>query len=369
MSNMINIDEKYREWIEKISLEYRNSQIKAAIKVNVELLAFYWNLGRDIVKMQAQNSEERKSLDQISRDLRKQLPDAKGFSKTNLFYITSFFSLYSPLEADETAVPQLGDKSVPQVVEQTTDVSQYGLTVQDLFSIPWGHHKLIMDKCEKSLEKACFYVRETLANNWSSAILLNFLESDLYARQGMAITNFSKTLPLATGELAQEMTKDPYCFDFLTLSAPYYEKELKDALMDNITRFMLELGKSFAFVGREYRLVIGQTEQFIDMLFYNIMLHCYVVIEVKIREFQPADIGQLSTYVSAVDGLLCSENDNRTVGLLICKTKDNVLAKYAVNGIDLPLGISEYELSQLLPDNFKGSLPTIEEIENGLREA
>ena len=162
------------------------------------------------------------------------------------------------------------------------------------------------------------------------AILLNFIDSDLFSRQGAAVTNFSKTLPIATGELAQEMTKDPYCFDFLTLSTPYLEKELKDALMDNITKFMLELGKSFAFVGREYRLVVGQTEQFIDMLFYNIKLHCYVVIEVKVREFQPGDIGQLSTYVSAVDGLLCDEHDNRTVGLLICKTNTNVGCENAV---------------------------------------
>lgn len=367
MSSIMNIDDEYRHWIEKITLKYRNSQIKAAIKVNVELLAFYWSLGRDIVNMQSQSKWGSKLLENVSKDLKKLLPDAKGFSKTNLFYITSFFSLYSHLATDDKTISQVEDQFTPQVGEQIAVSQKYGITVQDLFSIPWGHHKLIIDKCGKSLEKACFYVKETLSNNWSRAILLNFIDSDLYSRQGAAVTNFSKTLPIATGELAQEMTKDPYCFDFLALSTPYLEKELKDALMDNITKFMLELGKNFAFVGREYRLVVGQTEQFIDMLFYNIKLHCYVVIEVKVREFQPGDIGQLSTYVSAVDGLLCDEHDNRTVGLLICKTKDNVLAKYAVNGIDLPLGISEYELSKLLPDDFKGSLPSIEEIENGLR--
>ena len=359
MSNNISIDEEYKQWIKKITNEFRKSQIKAAVNVNAELLTFYWNLGRDLVTMQKQNGQGTKTLDLISKDLITQLPDAKGFSKTNLFYITNFFNLYSSLDHNKNSVPQLG--------EQVNTALDNTLTLQELFSIPWGHHKLIIDKCGKSLEKACFYVKETLTNNWSRAMLLNFIDSNLYSRQGKAISNFDKTLPQAAGELAQEMTRDPYCFDFLTLSTPYYEKELKDALMDNITHFMLELGKSFAFVGREYHLVVGQTDQFIDMLFYNIALHCYVVIEVKIREFQPADIGQLSTYVSAVDGLLCTENDNRTVGLLICKTKDNVLAKYAVNGIDLPLGISEYELSNLLPDNFKSSLPTIEEIENGLK--
>ena len=359
MSNIISIDEEYKQWIKKITSKYRSCQIKAAVKVNVELLTFYWNLGKDIVEMQKQKGKGTNTLEQISKDLRRQLPDAKGFSKTNLFYITVFSTLYLSLENNNNSVPQLG--------EQVNTELDSTLTLQELFSIPWGHHKLIIDKCGKSFEKACFYVKETLINNWSRAMLLNFIDSDLYSRKGKAISNFNKTLPPVTGELAQEMTRDPYCFDFLTLSTPYCEKELKDALMDNITHFMLELGKSFAFVGREYHLVVGKTDQFIDMLFYNITLHCYVVVEVKIREFQPADIGQLSTYVSAVDGLLCTENDNRTVGLLICKTKDNVLAKYAVNGIDLPLGISECELSNLLPDNFKNSLPTIEEIENGLK--
>ncbi|MBP1591962.1 MAG: DUF1016 family protein [Oscillospiraceae bacterium] len=359
MSNIISIDEEYKQWIKKITSKYRSCQIKAAVKVNVELLTFYWNLGKDIVEMQKQKGKGTNTLEQISKDLRRQLPDAKGFSKTNLFYITVFSTLYLSLENNNNSVPQLG--------EQVNTELDSTLTLQELFSIPWGHHKLIIDKCGKSFEKACFYVKETLINNWSRAMLLNFIDSDLYSRKGKAISNFNKTLPPVTGELAQEMTRDPYCFDFLTLSTPYCEKELKDALMDNITHFMLELGKSFAFVGREYHLVVGKTDQFIDMLFYNITLHCYVVVEVKIREFQPADIGQLSTYVSAVDGLLCTENDNRTVGLLICKTKDNVLAKYAVNGINLPLGISEYELSNLLPDNFKNSLPTIEEIENGLK--
>lgn len=367
MSNIISIDEEYKQWIKKITNEYRSSQIKAAVKVNVELLAFYWNLGRDIVKMQKQSDWGSKFLDNVSKDLKRNLPDIKGFSKSNLNYISVFYSLYSPLDINKSGSEQADDKIIPQVGGQFEIVKSNGISADELFSIPWGHHKLIIDKCGKSLEKACFYVKETLINNWSRAMLLNFIDSDLYSRKGKAISNFNKTLPPVTGELAQEMTRDPYCFDFLTLSTPYCEKELKDALMDNITHFMLELGKSFAFVGREYHLVVGQTDQFIDMLFYNITLHCYVVVEVKIREFQPADIGQLSTYVSAVDGLLCTENDNRTVGLLICKTKDNVLAKYAVNGIDLPLGISEYELSNLLPDNFKNSLPTIEEIENGLK--
>ena len=198
-------------------------------------------------------------------------------------------------------------------------------------------------------------------------MLLNFLDTDLYERQGKAVTNFASTLPPEQSELAQEITKDPYNFDFLTLTANYHEKELKDALMDNITKFLLELGKGFAFVGREYRLTVGKTEQFIDLLFYHIKLRSYVVIEVKVTDFEPGDIGQVSTYVAAVDGILRGEGDGQTIGLLICKTKDEVLAKYATAGVSLPIGISEYELSKLLPEEFKGTLPTIEEIESELK--
>ena len=198
-------------------------------------------------------------------------------------------------------------------------------------------------------------------------MLLNWLDTDLYDRQGKAITNFNITLPKSQSDLAQEMTRDPYNFDFLTLRARFDEKELKGALMDNIQRFLLELGNGFAFMGREYRLVVGHTEQFLDMLFYNAVLHCYVVVEVKVSDFDPRDMGQLSTYVAAVDGILRGENDQQTVGLLICKTKDNVLAQYAVNGVSPPIGISEFKTSHLIPEDFRSSLPTIEDIERELQ--
>ncbi len=236
----------------------------------------------------------------------------------------------------------------------------------DIFRVPWGHNKLIIDKCKGNLPKALFYVSKTLENNWSRSVLMNFLDTDLYERQGKAITNFKVALPAPESDLAQAITKDPYNFDFLTLQENYNEKELKDALMENIQRFLLELGTGFAFVGREYRLMVGQTEQFIDLLFYHIPLHCYVVVEVKIRDFEPGDMGQLGTYNAAVDGILKSDVDAQTIGLLICKTKDNVLAQYAVNSLNAPIGISEYELSKLIPKKFQNSMPSIEEIEREL---
>ena len=363
MSELIKSDQEYKEWIFEISRRFRQYQIKAAVAVNSGMLAFYWSLGRDIVKMKAESRWGSSFVDNLSKDLQKTLPNVKGFSRTNIFYIIKFYKLYTKLEE----IPQIGG----QLMEVKQIIPQVGgqMEISVLFAIPWGHHKLIIDKCAKddNLQKALFYIQQTLENNWSRAVLLNFLDTNLYERQGKAITNFKATLPSEKSDLAQEITRDPYCFDFLTLTTGYHEKELKDALMDNIAKFLLELGKGFAFLGREYRLQVGETEQFIDMLFYNIILHCYVVVEVKVSEFTPADIGQLITYVSAVDGILRKQEDTQTIGLLICKTKDNILAKYATAGAALPIGISEYELSNLLPENFRGTMPSITEIENELK--
>lgn len=359
MSGLLTKDLAYKQWVQSLSKKFRQSQIKAAVKVNREMLAFYWELGRDIVEMKAESRWGSGFIDDLSKDLQQELPTIKGWSPTNLRYIKRFYQLYSPLIQSQV-VPKLASKEIQsQVVTE--------LDMESLFSIPWGHHRNIISKCQGNSAKAVFYIKQTIENGWSRAVLLNFLDTDLYERQGKAVTNFASTLPPEQSELAQEITKDPYNFDFLTLTANYHEKELKDALMDNITKFLLELGKGFAFVGREYRLTVGKTEQFIDLLFYHIKLRSYFVIEVKVTDFEPGDIGQVSTYVAAVDGILRGEGDGQTIGLLICKTKDEVLAKYATAGVSLPIGISEYELSKMLPEEFKGTLPTIEEIESELR--
>ncbi|MGN0513341.1 MAG: PDDEXK nuclease domain-containing protein [Lachnospiraceae bacterium] len=288
------------------------------------------------------------------------LPEIKSFSPRNLQYMNQFYRLYSDIEiANQLDAQIFINEITPQVGAQ--------IDKNIVFMIPWGHHKVIMDKCKEDQQKALFFVQKTLENKWSRAVLQNFLDTQLYDRQGKAITNFEVTLPNARSDLAQEITKDPYNFDFITLTQNYNEKELKDALMDNIADFLLELGSGFAFVGREYRIEIGNTENFIDMLFYNIKLHCYVV-EVKVTAFEPSFTGQLGTYVVAVNHSLKSDIDAPTLGLLVCKSKDNVQAKYAIESSSQPLGISEYELSHLMPDNFKGTLPTIEEIEAELSE-
>lgn len=353
------VSPEYSEWIKSISLNFKQCQIKAASKVNEEMLLFYWKLGKDISKMNKLALYGSDFYSKISKDLRAELPDVKSFSVTNLRYMCWFFELYF-------------ENPQQDVENSQTDINPQQLAVdcidETIFKIPWGHHIQIIGKCRKDVNKALFYVRKTLENNWSRAVLLNFLDTDLYERQGKAISNFSKVLPDVKSDLAQQMTKDPYNFDFLALREGYDEKELKDALMADVQNFLLELGTGFAFVGREYRLEVGQTEQFLDMLFYNIQNQCYVVVEIKTRNFEPGDMGQLGTYVAAVDGILKRENENPTVGLLICKTKDNVLAKYAVNTMNVPIGISEYDMNNFVAEHFKSSMPTIAEIENELSD-
>lgn len=345
----MRLDQEYRGWIQELSERYRRSQIKAALRVNNEMLLFYWSIGKDIIDKRANSKWGNKFFENMSLDLREMIPSVRGFSPTNLRYMVRFYELFQDIEI----VPQLGE--------------QFNVTYNKAFMIPWGHIKLLIDKCHDNSEKINFYIDKVIENNWSRAVLLNFLSTDLFERQGHAITNFQYTLPRGNGDLAQEITKDPYNFDFIAIHQGYKEKELKDALMDNVQQFLMELGAKFAFVGREYRLQIGNTEQYIDMLFYNIKRHCYVVVEVKVVEFEPGFISQTATYVSAVNRMLKGDTDTQTIGLLICKTKDNILAKYAVETSTEPIGISEYELNALMPIEFKGTLPSIEELEQGLR--
>lgn len=264
-------------------------------------------------------------------------------------------------------------KQVASQLDQTENAKQLASQLTDdtndeaiVFYIPWGHIMAILGKCKDNHDKALFFVKKTFENNWSRTVLLNFLDTNLYERQGKAITNFSAILPPIESDLAQAITKDPYNFDFLMIREKYDEKELKDALMDNITKFLLELGNGFDFVGREVRLMMGETENYVDMLFYNIKLHRYVVVEVKVEEFDSRDMGQLGTYMVAVNHELKGREDGDTLGLLICKSKDNIKAQYALEASSQPIGISEYDISTFMPEEFKGSLPTIEEIENEL---
>lgn len=350
MGQLTAQDAEYKQWITDISKRFKRSQIKAAIRVNDEMLRFYWQLGWELHYKKGAFYHGDGFYKTVSADLRNLMPDVKSFSETNLRYMQRFAELYGT----NANLPQVGE----DLDERAFD---------PIFSIPWGHHKLIIDRCEGDPQKARFFVQQVIQNNWSRAVLLNFLDTDLYDRQGKAITNFKMTLPAEQSDLAQEITKDPYNFDFITLTQSYNEKELKDAMLSNVQKLLLEMGNGFAFVGREYRIMIGNTENFIDLLFYHFRLHCFVVVEVKVTEFEAAHTGQLGTYVAAVNHQLRSDSDAPTLGLLICKSKDNIKAQYALESSSQPLGISEYELSRIIPDDFKGSLPSIDEIEKGLQ--
>ena len=278
------IDKDYIRWVEDLSVRYRQSQIKAAVRVNRELLKYYWELGRDIEEMRVEERWGEKVIKNLSVDLQRKNLNATGLSRTNIYYAKKFYLLYSQYL-----------KVVPQPVGQLEEM---------LFSIPWGHHRYLMDRYSKEPAKALFYVRKTMEEGWSRDTLLNFMDNGLYEREGKALTNFTRTLPETTSDLAQELTKDPYNFAFTGITQPYNEHILKDALLANISQFLLELGTGFAYIGKEYRLQIGQKEKFIDLLFYNLNLSCYVVIEVKIGEFDFQDLGQLSGYVVACNHIL-----------------------------------------------------------------
>jgi predicted nuclease of restriction endonuclease-like (RecB) superfamily len=354
--NITIIDKEYQKWIKDLSSRYRKSQIKAAVKVNQEMLAFYWSLGRDIVEMHVEDRWGESVVRNLSADLKKLNPEAHCFSKSNIYYMKKFY-LYC-VEIEHFVQQPIGQED-KQIVQQVV-----GQLRNDILSIPWGHHILIMSKVPGNPKKALFFIQQDLSNGWSRDMLLNFLSTDLYERQGKALNNFTATLPSETSDLAKEITKDPYNFAFAGITGKYNERKLKDALLHNITKFLIELGTGFAYVGKEYRLQIEDKEKFIDLLFYNLKLSCYVVIEVKIGEFDFQDAGQLGGYVVACNHLLRKEGrDNPTIGLLICKEKNKTLAQYALESSSQPIAISDYELSKLYPEKVEGTMPTIEELE------
>ncbi len=371
-------NERYTAWIESLSVRYRESQTKAAVAVNTEMLKFYFGLGRDIVLMEKDQPWGSGFLKRVSFDLKTKMPKAEGFSVNNLIYMRCFFKLYASVviapqvegkigekellpqlgaKMDSPASPQLADSISPQVGEKLDN---------PVFHVPWGHHKLLIDKFRDDPDSAMFYVRETVKNGWSRAVLLNFLDTKLHERQGKAVTNFAVTLPDPESDLAQEITKDPYCFDFIALTPKYREKELKDAMMAHIEKFLLELGQGFMLVGREYGLQVGTREKQADLLFFHMNLNRYIVVEVKVTEFEPDHLGQLGLYVSAVNHLLKKPEHEPTIGLLICKTKDNTMVKWALESSQQPIGVSEYRISEILPTEIESDLPSIADIESAV---
>jgi len=362
------LDSTYKDWLIALKGKIRSAQLKAAVAVNTELIRLYWDLGKMIAEKQT--AWGTKFIDQLSKDLKDEFPGLDGFSRSNLFNTLKFYKFYSIVQQPvgqivQQAVAQLENRkeSTDEISQQTADLNWQQLVAQ----IPWGHNILIFSKSTDVLE-ALFYIQKTIENGWSRAVLTLQIESGLYKRQGKAITNFRNTLPDVSSDLAHQLLKDPYQFDFLTLTGNYRERELENALVENITKFLLELGSGFAYVGRQVPLKVGEKEFAIDLLFYHLKIRAYVVIELKATEFEPEFAGKLSFYLSAANEMLKHPTDNPTIGLMICKTKNDIIVEYALKNINQPIGISEYELTKQFPEQFRSSLPTIEEIENELKD-
>ena len=329
---------------------YRATQIKAAVAVNSALIEFYWNLGKDISEKYPGEVYGSKFFDKLGVDLRRELPDASGFSKVNLIYCLKFYELYSgctivPQLVEQSAKSKRGAAKVPQVVADK--ILQQA--VAQLVLVPWGHHRTIIDKCKGDRDKALFYVRRTIQNGWSRNSLLNWLSTDLYDREGKAQTNFELTMPSDDCDLARQIVKDPQNFEVFGLSEKYSETELKAAIVANIESTLLSFGKGVAFLGKEYPVEVGGETKNIDLLFYIVPLHRYLVVEVKTGKYEPADLGQLSGYMAMAKHVLNTPVDNHPVGLLICKEHNRVLAKYHLEELGLPMGITDYELKKVLP--------------------
>ncbi len=370
-------NEQYFRWISDLKQKIQQSQIKAAIQVNSALIEMYWDLGKEISERSFENTYGSGFLKQLSSDLLNEFPEIKGFSLSNIKYVKSFYLFYNQnITKSQQVVGEFKSDDNSNLQQAAGKFKSGGNQnrqqpanefPQKLFLIPWGHHIQIFTKC-KNVTEALFYINKTIENGWSRAVLLNMISGNLYQSQGKAITNFSKTLPDYDSELVKQTFKDPYIFDFLNITENFKERELENALIDNIQKFLIELGNGFAFVGKQVEMKVGNQSFFLDLLFYHIKLKRYVVIELKSGEFEPEHAGKLNFYVTSVDKQLRDENDNATVGLIICKTKDDIIAEYSLTDLHKPLGISSYELRKILPDNFKSSLPSIEEIENELNK-
>jgi predicted nuclease of restriction endonuclease-like (RecB) superfamily len=323
----------YDSFLQELKDRIRSAQVQAAFSVNRELVVLYWSIGRDILNRQADEGWGTKIIDRLSEDLTKAFPDIRGFRARNLKYMRAFAEAYPDKEF------------VQQVVAQ----------------LPWGHQVRILDTLKDAKERE-WYIRQAIQNGWSRNVLVHQIEGKLFDRQGHALTNFGRTLPAPQSELAQQLIKDPYNFDFLTLGPEVLERDLERSLIEHVRDFILELGKGFAFVGSQYHLEISGQDYFLDLLFYHLRLRCYVAIDLKIEEFKPEFAGKMNFYLSAMDDVLRQSSDQPSIGLILCKERNRLIVEYALRDMSKPMGVAAYRLTQALPEPLKSELPTSEEL-------
>lgn len=373
-SHDVRLDSEYAEWIGELKWRYRSAQTKAAVKVNSEQLLFNWQLGRDLVAKKVEEKWGSGVVEQVSLDLKAEFPDAKGFSTTNLWYMKKWYLFYSSdgcFEVLQQLVGELEEASPTKLQRPIGEIdsatSEAVVPFPQVFAfVPWGHHIDIITRC-KSIDEAVFYICRTIREGLNRNALDNAMRADLYHGAGRAQTNFDKILPSAQGKLAQEITKDTYDFGFISLPEEYGERDLENALEQNITRFLLELGMGFAFVGRQVEVIVSGKTRRVDLLFYHIRLRCYVVVELKARAFEPEFAGKLNFYVNAIDDLMKAAEDNPTIGLLICKEKDAAEVQWAFRGIGTPMGVATYDNVQV--EEIQKHLPSEEQIRQRIEQA
>lgn len=324
----------YAEWLTDIKTRVQAARSRAALAANAELVTLYWQIGHEILQRQAEQAWGSKVIERLARDLRDAFPEMRGFSARNLMYMRDFAGGWPDAEIVQQLAAQL----------------------------PWFHNVVLLTRIKDSSIRLR-YAQQALAEGWSRSTLEINIRKQLLERQGQAISNFGARLPAPHSQLAHETLKDPYLFDFLGLGDEAHERDIENALVRHITHFLLELGSGFAFIGRQFRLEVSDKEFFIDLLFYHTRLKCYVVVELKATEFKPEHAGQLNFYLTAVDRQVKTADDNPTIGLLLCKTQDRLVAEYALHGIEKPMGVAEYELVRTLPERLGNNLPTVEELE------
>lgn len=360
----------YGVLLESVKQRIRSAQTRAALSANAEMIMMYWDIGRMIQEKQDQEGWGSKVIPRMAIDLKNEFPEQKGFSERNLKRMIRFCREYSIVPQAAAQLQRSEDETVTRVQQsftQSTDShpdnekvpqSAAQLTLQ----IPWMHNVVLWEKV-KDLNTRIWYMEQCIANGWTRESLIQVIKSNAHQRQGSAVTNFDEKLPEPHANLATQTLKSPYMFDFLTIDEPFRERELELGLMEHLEKFLLELGQGFAFVGRQHHLEVSDNDFYLDLLFYHLKLRCFVVIDLKVGEFKPEYAGKMNFYCNVVDEQLKYDNDNPTIGLILCQDKDHIIAEYALRGMTQPIGVSEYELTTSLPEELKSSLPTIEQIE------
>lgn len=340
MAKDLLIPDDYPELLEQLKDRIRTAQVRAALSVNRELVVLYWQIGREILTRQQQSGWGSKVIDRLSKDLRREFPGTKGFSTRNLKYMRAFAEAWP----EEPIVQQAAAQ------------------------IPWFHNCVLLDKV-KDAQQRLWYVQQTVESGWSRNVLVHQIDTGLYARQGQAPTNFEASLPKPQSDLAIQLLKDPYNFEFLTIAQGAHENQLQRGLLDHLRNFMIELGVGFAFVGSRVHLEVGGEDFYLDLLFYHLKLRCFVVIDLKTGRFKPEYAGKMNFYLAAVDDLLRHEDDQPSIGIILCREKNKVIVEYSLRDIDKPIGVPQYQLIEALPEELASQLPTVEQLEHELRDA